>query len=49
MAQGREKAVERILAEMKKLNYDQLLRLVEKWGLQKWNRRSGSRLSGWYG
>jgi hypothetical protein len=31
MAKGREEAVDRIVAEIKKLDYDQLLRLVEKW------------------
>jgi hypothetical protein len=31
MAEGRERAVERILSEMKKLDYDQLLGLVERW------------------
>jgi hypothetical protein len=31
MAQGRQEAVDRILAEINKLDYDQLLRLVEKW------------------
>jgi hypothetical protein len=31
MAKGREEAVERIVADIKKLDYDQLLRLVEKW------------------
>lgn len=31
MANGREEAVERLVAEIRKLDYDQLLRLVEKW------------------